>query len=244
MYHITASFPNKGKGQHMAKRNRSKGIYDRRRQNEGKTCDHHRCSKSRRGLSKFCVTHEGKQQRYGHPDGAYIRPRLYACEAEEVKSMIELNIDHKGIQVAIKWFEEWISSSTLGKAVPGGNSLRRLNDHGVTGRRCLEAVMSLWLFAYRRPGIIPHDTRLDFALALSVLRLAPEEKKVTFKNGEARSHGKHIGYRVRRDVGVHIRRTLYILAKNMVDAINKEADRENDLKLALAKSFEEAEVPT
>jgi hypothetical protein len=27
--------------------------------------------------------------------------------------MIELNIDHKGIQAAINWFEEWISSSTL-----------------------------------------------------------------------------------------------------------------------------------
>jgi hypothetical protein len=67
-----------------------------------------------------------------------------------VKSMIELNIDHKGIQAAFKWFEEWISNSTLGKAVPGGNSLRRLNDHGVTGRRCLESVMALWLYAY--PG--------------------------------------------------------------------------------------------
>jgi hypothetical protein len=93
----------------MAKRDKTRGIYDRRRQNEGKTCDHPRCSKPRRGLSKFCVTHEGKQQRYGHPDGAYVHPRLYACEAEEVKSMIELNIDHKGIQAAVKWFEEWIS---------------------------------------------------------------------------------------------------------------------------------------
>jgi tetrahydromethanopterin S-methyltransferase subunit G len=108
----------------------------------------------------------------------------------------------------------------------------------VTGRKCLESVISLWLFAYRRPGVIPHDARLDFALALSVLRLAPEEKKVTFKDGEAKQHGKHIGYRVRRDVGVFIRQTLYVLAKNMVEAINKEADRENKLKIDLMKSFE------
>jgi hypothetical protein len=104
--------------------------------------------------------------------------------------------------------------------------------------------MALWLYAYRRPGKIPHDARLDFSLALSVLRLAPEEKKVTWKNGEAKHYGKHIGYRVRRDVGVHIRRTLYILAKNMVEAINKEADQENDLKVALAKSFEKVDAPT
>ena len=98
--------------------------------------------------------------------------------------------------------------------------------------------MSLWLFAYRRPGSVPHDARLDFALALAVLRLAPEEKKVTCKDGEAKRHGKHIGYRVRKEVGVHIRQTLYILAKNMVEAMNKEADRENDLKIDLMKSFE------
>lgn len=80
--------------------------------------------------------------------------------------MIELNIDHKGIQAAINWFEEWISSSTLGKAVTGGNSLRRLNDHGVTGRKCLEAVMSLWLLAYRRPEKSPSTSvvRVGFEL--------------------------------------------------------------------------------
>lgn len=180
----------------------------------------------------------------GRSDGHYIYPRDYACEAEEVKAFIERHIDHKGVQAAIIWFDGWISDSTLGKPVPGGNSLRRLNDQGVTGRRALEAVMALWLYAYRRPGAIPQDVRLDFALALSLLRLAPEEKKVYWKDGEAKQHGKHIGFRARKAVGVHIRQTLYILAKNMVEAINKEADRENDLKLTLAASFGKADTPT
>lgn len=228
----------------MTKKDRSTGIYDRRSQNETKTCEHQKCFLPRRGLSRYCSKHEGKQQRYGHPDGRYAYPREYRCEAEEVKAFIERHIDHKGVQAAISWLGGWISDSTLGKPVPGGNSLRRLNDHGVTGRRCLEAVIALWLFAYRRPGSIPHDVRLDFALALSLLRLAPEEKKVYWKNGEAKQHGKHIGYRARRDVGVHIRQTLYILAKNMVEAINKQADRENDLKITLAASFKEADVST
>ena len=35
-----------------------------------------------------------------------------------------------------------------------------------------------------------------------------------------------------------------MLAKDMVDAINKEADRANDLKLVLAKSFENVDTPT
>jgi hypothetical protein len=166
-----------------------------------------------------------------------VYPREYACEAEEVRAFIDRHIDHKGVQAAITWLDGWISDSTVGKPVPGGNSLRRLNDHGVTGRRCLEAVISLWLYAYRRPGTIPHDVRLDFALALAVLRLAPEEKKVHWINGAMKQHGKHIGFRARKDVGVYIRQTLYILAKNMVEAINREADRENDLKIALAKEF-------
>jgi hypothetical protein len=225
----------------MTKRDRTKGIYDRRRQNEGKTCAHPSCSKPRRGLSRYCVTHEGKQQRYGHPDATYVHPRLYSCEAEEVKSFVERNLEHPAITTAIAWFDKWISDSTLGKRVPGGNSLRRLNDHGVTGRKCLEAIMSLWLFAYRRPGVIPHDARLDFALALSVLRLAPEEKKTSWKSGEAKQYGKHIGNRIRRDVGITIRRTLYMLAKNMVDAINKEEGKANNLKLTLAKSFVKAD---
>jgi len=173
-----------------------------------------------------------------------VPPREYACEAEEVRAFIDSHINHKGIQAAIKWFDGWVNDSTLGKPVPGGNSLRRLSDHGVTGKRCLEAVASLWLYAYRRPGSIPHDVRLDFALALSVLRLAPEEKKVSWRSGEAKQYGKHIGYRIRRDVGVYIRQTLYILVKNMVEAVNKRADKENDLKVTLAKSFEKADAPT
>jgi hypothetical protein len=35
-----------------------------------------------------------------------------------------------------------------------------------------------------------------------------------------------------------------MLSKNMVDAINKEADQANDLKLVLAKSFEKVDAPT
>lgn len=221
----------------MTKKDRSTGIHDRRSQNERKTCEHPKCSLPRRGLSRYCSKHEGRQQRYGHPDGHYVYPRDYRCEAEETKAFIERHIDHKGVQAAITWLDGWISDSTLGKSVPGGNSLRRLNDHGVTGRRCLESVIALWLYAYRRPGTIPHDVRLDFALALSVLRLAPEEKKVHWMNGEMKQHGKHIGFRARNDVGVYIRQTLYILAKNMVESINKEADKENDLKIALAKEF-------
>ena len=166
-----------------------------------------------------------------------IYPRDYRGEAQEVKAFIERHIDHKGVQAAISWLDGWISDSTLGKPVPGGNSLRRLNDNGVTGRRCQEAIMALWLFAYRRPGTIPHDARLDFSLALAVLRLAPEEKKVYWKDGEAKQHGKHIGYRARREVGVYIRQILYILAKNMVEALNKELDKENGLKIALSKDF-------
>jgi hypothetical protein len=222
----------------MARKNRSAGIYERRSRNQGKTCEHRSCSLPRRGLSRHCTRHEGKQQRYGHPDGAHVPPRLYACETGEVKSFIERNLEHKGIQAAINWFETWISDSTLGKPVPGGTSLRRLHDHGgVTGRRCLEAVMALWLFAYRRPGSVPHDARLDFALALAILRLAPEEKRTSWRSGEAKEYGRHIGHRVRKEVGVHIRQTLYTFAKNMVEAINKEADRENQLKIDLMKSF-------
>jgi hypothetical protein len=40
-----------------------------------------------------------------------------------------------------------------------------------------------------------------------------------------------------RDVGVYIRQTLYILAKNTVEALNKELDKENGLKIALSKDF-------
>ena len=70
----------------MPKKDRSTGIHYRRGQNEIKTCEHPRCTLPRRGLSRYCTKHEGKKQRYGHPDGHYVYPRDYRCEAEETKA--------------------------------------------------------------------------------------------------------------------------------------------------------------
>jgi hypothetical protein len=40
-----------------------------------------------------------------------------------------------------------------------------------------------------------------------------------------------------KEVGVHIRQTLYVLAKNMVEAMNKAGDQEDVLKISMATKF-------
>ena len=73
------------------------------------------------------------------------------------------------------------------------------------------------------------------------MRLEPEPENP--RGRRAKLYGKHIGNRIRRDAGITIHGTLYAIAKNLVDAINKEADQANDLKLVLAKSFEKVDAP-
>ena len=217
--------------------NRSGGIYERRHRNEQKTCEHRSCHQSRRGLSRYCSFHEGRQQRYGHPDGYHLKKRVYEYEQEEVKDFIERHLEHEAIMAAVAWFEQWMSDAALEQRVPGQREFRNLLDHGVTGRQCLEAVMGVWLYSFRRLSALPHDRQFDFALALAVLSLAPREKVSYWSNGEPKERSKNVGFRSRRDIGRKIRETLYTHARNVIIAINRERDREDNLKSSLVKVF-------
>ena len=216
---------------------RSEGIYERRRNNELKKCHYPTCRKQRRGLSRFCGYHEGKQTRYGHPEGYFIPPRQYLCEIDEAREFIARHLEHKGVQAGIEWFDVWLRESAQGLPVIAKGEFRRLSDYGVTGMECLVSVLAIWLYSHRRPSALPSDNRLTFALALSVLHLAPREKTVSWRDGEAKEYGKNIGHRRRKEVGKLIRTMLGVFVHNAMEEINREIDRENDLKLALGQTF-------
>ena len=219
-------------------RRSTEAIYERRRENEVKVCRYAPCKNLRRGLSRFCTYHEGKQTRYGHPEGCFVPPRQYLGEMDEARMFVEKHLGHKAVQATIEWFDVWLREAANGIPVLARAEFRRLAEHGVTGKDCVVSVLAVWLYAHRRPAALPSDARLTFAIALSVLYLAPREKKVSWRNGKAKEYGKHIGHRIRRDVGRLIRTTLGLFLYNAVAEMNKESDRENDLKLALAMTFQ------
>ena len=203
-----------------------------------KTCEHRSCNEPRRGLSRYCSFHEGRQQRYGHPDGYYLKKRYYEGELEEAKAFIERHLEHEAIKAAVSWFDQWLSDAALGQRVSGQREFRNLFDHGVTGRQCLEAVMGVWLYSFRRPSALPHDLQFDFALALAVLSLAPREKISSWTNGEPRERSRFVGFRSRRDVGRRIRVTLFSLARNIRAKLDHELNRLDSMQIVLATSFQ------
>lgn len=211
--------------------NLSAGIQERRQQNMNKTCEHHSCNQPRRGLSRYCSYHEGRQQRYGHPDGYHLKKGVYEYEQEEVKDFIERHLEHEAIRAAVSWFDQWMSDAALEQRVPGQREFRNLFDHGVTGRLCLEVVMGVWLYSFRRTSALPHDRQFDFSLALAVLSLAPREKISYWTNGEPQERSRHVGYRSRRDIGRNIRETLYTLSKNIQHKLDDEL-YQRDVKIS------------
>ena len=201
-----------------SKKDRTKGISDRRASNERLECKFPQCGKPQRGLGAYCTQHETKAQRYGHPTASFIPPARYSCETEEVEHFMIRFRDHPTLVAAIKWFNDWIERAVIGIPVPGRIDFRRLYDAGIRGPDCVKAVLSVWLYANRNTGRLPDDARLTFMLALSVLRLAPHERKYYWnkKEGKETYYLRTISTKTRREVGKQIRQSLGVFTYNAI----------------------------
>lgn len=209
----------------------NRSIRTRQRDNAA-PCTVSACHSQRHGVSPFCQLHMRAALAHGHPLGRHLPRRLYELEAREVRAILRRNAQHPALRAATEWAAAWLE--TAGGAelrAPADMEVSRLARHGVTSIQIVEEVAALWTFARRNPTRVADDSRLTFALANAVLRLAPRDT--------SRSLGKSTRYsRCNRDaraaLGKQIRTTLGVFLQNLAVEVDRLAQARAEMRDALA----------
>jgi hypothetical protein len=115
--------------------------------------------------------------------------------------------------------------------------MQHLHSHGITGLDLLKAASAVWAYAARQPKRLPDDVRLNYAMALACLRLAPRERRPMRGRAQGDTLGKRSehsycrhGGKARREIGAQLRSKLAAFFVNLNDALNhREQERRNAL---------------
>jgi hypothetical protein len=221
--------------------------------NETKRCAARGCLLSRWRVSGYCRKHAAAGYQYGHPEGRHINPKEYAYEREEVSAFLDEHAEHPATVAAAAWLQQWLDSAwSDGRTTPAARPMQHLHSHGITGLDLLKAASAVWVYAARQPKRLPHDTRLDYALALACLRLAPREQRPAHYAGPSSilrkrtGHGyrRHTG-KARREIGEQLRQKLAAFFVNLNEALNQREQERRDALAALRTPFTAAlRIPT
>ena len=206
--------------------------------NRSRPCRHTGCREFRTALSPFCDRHARAVERHGHPEGRAINPKEYAVERQQVAAFLAKHAAHEGLQSSLKWLQRWMDSATLGtERFPAASELRQAAEHGVTPLQILTESAALFLYSRNRPAALPDDVRLDWAVGIRVLTLAPRQRRFGRLHGKPRHYSKDIGKVARRSVGQRIRLTLAPLFTNIVRGIDEEQAEQQREVLSLHQPF-------
>lgn len=188
------------------------------------------CKAKRIHFSKYCAVHSQRGYQYGHPEGRRIRPKEYEEELAEVRKVIEQNRDHEGIQIAVRFFDDWLQCAAEGKpGVLASDHFFRLYQEGVTGEDLLIESAAIYLFQKRNPQILLLGRSLDIATALAVL--------CKRKNRMGYGAKKYVKVEARRNVGSKIAREVGLMLMNIADSIEAKAKRKAQSMNAFSKDI-------
>lgn len=205
--------------------------------NESEQCDIQRCERRRHGLTRLCAMHRSRRRRFGHAEARMILPRDYMQERREVAALFKANPEHAGLLSALAFIREWLDASAQGdKQQPGFAHVARLDRRGVTPMIILLEVSAVWLHVDRYQK--PDDVRLDFSLALAMLRLAPRDfvRGYQYPSGERRYY-RDAGHGDRAAIGDYLRSSLAPLFVRVVVACREREARAQQQHAAEQAAF-------
>ncbi len=205
--------------------------------NESEQCDIARCERRRHGLTRLCSMHRDRRRSFGHPEARMILPRDYMQERRDVAALFKANPEHPALLAAAAFIQQWLDASAGGdQQQPGFRHLARLHRRGITPMTILAECSAVWLHVDRYQK--PDDMRLDFALAVAMLRLAPRDfvKGYQYPSGERRYY-RDAGHTDRAAIGDHLRSGLARLFVRIVVACREREERAQQQHAAESAAF-------
>lgn len=166
--------------------------------NTQKQCSVKHCPNYRYRIDPYCRKHRESKRYWGHPEAKAIRRKTdYWWQVEAVKEIIEMNMDHPGVQKGIEFFETYMKMAANGsRSVPCPELIARLYDAAVKPLDLLIEMAALWLLHDQTRGLIKSDLHLYHLMGSKLIR---------FIRYDGRTRGtQHFacGEYVRKNVGV------------------------------------------
>jgi hypothetical protein len=192
------------------------------------------------GLAKVCNHHQKKRRQWGHPLGKKIPAKAYATERKAVAALLDAYPDHQGVKVALDWIANWLQQSAHGdRTQPGYVELARLHRYSVSPRDLLIWTAGVWLYSTRNPRALPDDSRLTFALAVAILRLAPldQTKEYVYRSGVSTKY-RQANRATREAIGNHLRLKLHPLYVQIVQGVENMKRAKREVQAALSVPFQ------
>lgn len=195
------------------------------------------CPNRRHRLHKYCIQHQTAYIHFGHPKSRAIQKRELEGVLSEVRSLVSRNENnHKGLQNAVQWFDQWLCDARDDKwGVPGKEHIKRLAKYGVTAREMLITCGAVWLYSYRCPHMIPDEKALSYALAHQLMKMVPLEYATT---ASGKKRAKLMRKRDRVEIGDYVRKSLGGLYLNITKTLNEREDNRQSFFNAMQKAFE------
>jgi hypothetical protein len=190
--------------------------------NQQQSCIMKVCERKRIHFSKYCATHSQRGYQYGDPTGRRIRPKEYEEELADVRDLIRQNPEHSGIQIAVKFFDDWLAAATTegSSGTLASKHFYQLYQEGLTGEELLCECAAIYLFQRRNPRLLPDGLATYIALALGVL--------CKRKNKMGYGTKKYIDVSTRRNVGRRIIESIGLLLVNITNTVRDRERKRQD----------------
>ena len=202
-------------------------------ENERRKCALPGCYEHRYQVSQYCRRHRDKNVLYGHPEAERISWNDLSESKERVSEVINMNLDHPGIQAALQFLNSLLLRAAHGdQSVPCPLLFSRLHSHGVTPLEMLKCAASVWHFGIKEDGrrIKSADHR-DIVVGQKIVRI------FGFRGRGNHSIGMLVQRKHHREIGQYIRRGLATILLNVSSAAQRKEDedaqRQRDMYLPL-----------
>lgn len=201
--------------------------------NRHRQCDATGCTKTRRGLTRWCILHGKKTTAYGTPDGRPVPKDLLGGFERAVSDIFAARPNHPAIEAAEAeieraiWRGRWESPLT-------DREMKRLQAGNVVPREVLlkvSAVALLFAFHPTERGFTS-DRAQTFGLARALLKAAPATRIRAVATGRLR-------YAVfpataMHELGTWLRITFSPFVRNLINTVSADVERQATMAKALA----------
>jgi hypothetical protein len=134
--------------------------------NTGLRCAAPGCAWSRDKVSRYCASHDKRNESTGAPNGNLWLPSFWKPYVAAASRFLDANAGHPSLVAAADYLQGKLEGA------PEGSVLCRVLANGHTGRDVLVRVLAAAAFRLREPPAFPNARNWQANLAASVMRLA------------------------------------------------------------------------